>query len=67
MNDERMRYLGLLGLLCECSVHVTEDLRDSIERALDDACADGSLKWRRILDRYEIEAVPKKAGPSQVK
>ena len=55
--SERMRYLGVLGLLCEASVHVPEGLRESIESALEDACADGTLKWKRILDRYEIEPV----------
>lgn len=57
MANDRMRYLGTLGLLCECSVYVPEDLRESIESALEDACEDGRLKWRRILDRYEIEPV----------
>lgn len=55
--QERMQYLGALGLLAECAVYVPEDLRESIERAMDDACADGTLKWRRILDRIEIEPV----------
>lgn len=54
--NEHMRYLGCLGLLCEASVYVPEELRESIESALEDACADGTLTWRRILDRYEIEA-----------
>jgi len=57
MDMERMRYLGVLGLLCEASVHVPEDIRESIEFALEDACADGRLRWRRILNRYEIEPV----------
>lgn len=53
---EHMRYLGVLGLLCECSVYVPEDIRDSITRALDDACrANPCLTYRRILDRMEIE------------
>ena len=55
--SERMRYLGVLGLLCEASVYVPEDIRDSIEAALEDACAEGKLKWRRVLDRFEIEPV----------
>lgn len=55
--NERMRYLGVLGLLCETSVYVPEDIRESIESALQDACADGKLQWRRILDRYEIEPI----------
>lgn len=56
-HSERMRYLGVLGLLCQCSVYVPEELRESIESALDDACADGKLRWKRYLDRYDIEAV----------
>jgi len=56
MND-RMKYLGVLGLLCEASVYVPEDIRDSIETALEDACADGKLEYRRILNRFEIEPI----------
>lgn len=55
--NERMRYLGVLGLLCECSVYVDEDLRESIETALIDACADGKLEYRRTLDRFDIQPV----------
>lgn len=57
-KNDRMRYLGVLGLLCECSVHVPEDVRDMIESALEDACEDGKLTYRRILNRFEIETVP---------
>lgn len=58
MLNERMRYLGVLGLLCECSVYVEdEELRDSIERALEDACVDGTLKYRKFLNRFDIEPV----------
>ena len=56
MND-RMRYLGVLGLLCEASVYVPEDIRESIEMALEDACADGELTYRRVLNRFELEPV----------
>jgi hypothetical protein len=49
--------LGALGLLCECSVHVPEDLREMIDAALSDAQeANPELKVRRILNRFEIEA-----------
>jgi hypothetical protein len=52
-----MRYLGVLGLLCELAVYVPDDLR-MIDEALDDACrADPHLRWRRILNRREIEVV----------
>jgi hypothetical protein len=57
MKTERMRYLGVLALLCEASVYVPEDIRESMEQALDDACSDGKLEWRRVLDRLEIEPV----------
>lgn len=58
IDMQRMRYLGVLGILCEASVHVPEDIRESIEQALDDACEDGRLKWKRILDRFDLEVVP---------
>ncbi len=54
-EDEHVRYLGCLGLLAECSVYVPEDLREQIDRAFTDACRDGSLRWRRVLNRIEIE------------
>ena len=54
--SEHMRYLGALGLLCACSVHVPEDIREMIEAALADACeANPGLTWRRVLGRLEIE------------
>jgi len=52
-----MRYLGCLGLLSECSVHVPEEVREQIEQAFTDACHEHPLAWRRILDRCEIESV----------
>jgi hypothetical protein len=55
--DERTRYLGVLGLLTECSPYVDDELRERIMEAFDDACADGRLTWRRIADRVEIEVV----------
>jgi hypothetical protein len=56
MATEHMRYLGTLGLLCELAVYAPEDLRDMIDQALEDACkADPRLKWRRILNRRELE------------
>jgi hypothetical protein len=55
-TNTRFRYLGALGLLCQCSVYVPEDLRQMIETALVDAQDnDPSLKVRRVLDRFEIE------------
>ena len=59
--QERLYYLGLLGLLAECSVYVPEDVREMIEQAFEDACTDGDLRWRRVLDRVEIEPTPE--GP----
>lgn len=53
---EHMRYLGTLGLLAECSVYAPEDIRESIEQAFADACAaNPHLKYKRILNRLEIE------------
>ncbi len=53
---EQMRYFGVLGLLCECAVWAPDDLRDQIDQALADACqANPHLKYRRILNRREIE------------
>jgi hypothetical protein len=74
LATEHMRYLGALGLLADCSVHVPEDLREMIERALTEACAAYAyLKWRRILDRLEIDvdhdaisAAPPVAGTLEV-
>jgi len=58
MESEHMRYLGVLGLLCECAVHVTDELREQIDEALTDAVvADPKLKWRRILNARVIEVV----------
>ncbi len=53
---EHTRYLGVLGLLGECSVFVPEDMREVIEQAFEDAvAANPALRWRRILNRIEIE------------
>lgn len=56
MESEHFRYLGTLGLLGECSVYVPGDLREEIERALNDAVeANPHLCVRRSLDRITIE------------
>jgi len=61
--NEHTRYLGVLGLLVQCSVYVPEDVREIIEAALEDACiADPGLAWKRILDRLEIAAVGRPRG-----
>jgi len=54
---EHMRYIGVLGLLSQCSVYVPEDLRECIESAMIDAVSNsgGTLKWKRVLDRIELE------------
>ena len=42
---EHERYLGTLGLLADCLVYVTDDIRDMIIRAFADACeADPNLR-----------------------
>jgi len=56
LSNLRMKYLGTLGLLSESSVHVPEDIRERIEYAFEDACADGKLQYRRVLNRLEIHA-----------
>lgn len=62
----KMRYLGVLGLLAECSVHVPEDLRQMIEEAFTDAAAaNPALRWRRILNRVEIDVQITPATPLQ--
>ena len=55
LRNQRMQYLGVLGLLGQCSVHVPEDIREMIESAFNDACGDGSLQYRRLINRLEIE------------
>lgn len=55
--EERLRYVGVLGLLCEASVYVPEDVRESMENALEDACQDGTLEWTRTLDRLDLHVV----------
>ena len=55
-----MRYLGAIGLLARCAVHLREgcegdELRDMIELAMQDACAHHPLHYRRILNHIEIE------------
>jgi hypothetical protein len=58
-EPEQMRYLGVLGLLGECSVYVPEELRVMIEQAMADACAaHPTLRWRRLINRIEIEVAP---------
>ncbi len=55
-REAYLRYLGVLGLLSECSPHVDEETRESIEQAFRDAVkAHPMLRWRRILDRVVIE------------
>jgi hypothetical protein len=52
---QHMRYLGTLGLLAQCSVYVPEHIRETIERAFEDAVRfDGTIAWRRVLDTLEV-------------
>lgn len=51
-----LRYLGTLKLLEECSPYVTEELRECIERAHNDAAAaHPNLCVRRVVDRCIVE------------
>lgn len=59
-RDLYLRYLGALGVLAGCAVHLSNtldgnELRDTIERVMQDACAHHPLQYRRILNRIEIE------------
>lgn len=60
----RMRYLGLLGILSEASPHVPDDIREMIQDAFIDAENDPqfSLRYRRILNRLEIEPVDERGA-----
>lgn len=64
MNRQlQMQYLGALALLAECSVHVPESVRESIEQAMEDGCKlIPGIKWRRILNRIEIEVVEERTS-----
>lgn len=54
-DDEHMRYLGLLGILEDCSVQVDEETRERIEDAFADACRNNpGWGWKRILNRIEL-------------
>lgn len=52
-----MRYLGVLGLLAEASVHMRPEDREAAERAFANAEQYG-LVWRRVVDRLEITSSP---------
>ena len=51
-----MRYLGVLGLLGDASVHVDDrELTIGIETAMADASNNHEgIRWRRIMNRREI-------------
>jgi hypothetical protein len=63
MSDRIMQrtlnHLGALGLLTDCALAVSgpeaDDLLDCIERCFVDAEALGMIRWRRVLNRFEIE------------
>ena len=55
-DEMRQKWMGTLGLLCEASVYVPEDIRESFEMALDDFVAENSdYAWTRTFDRLDIE------------
>lgn len=63
-HEMRSHYLGLLGLLAECSVYIRrngpegEELWETIGDALEDARRFvPTIRVRRILDRYELEVL----------
>ena len=63
----KFQYLGTLGLLAELSVYLGSDpecFRPAIEQALDDAIEAGmAIRWRRVMDRIEVEVIPATETP----
>jgi hypothetical protein len=56
--NEHTRYLGVLGLLVQCSVYVPEEIRELIEQAFRDALeANPELMWWRTLNFVGIKAL----------
>jgi len=53
-RELRMKYAGAIGVLCECSVLVDEDTRDSIEMAVGDWCNQTGWTMTRTLDRVDV-------------
>ena len=59
----RQQYLGVLGLLARCSIGLrdtheepADEIRADIEDALDNAKRlIPGLRWKRVLDRIEVE------------
>lgn len=57
IRDIRMKYAGTIGLLCDCSVYLSndcEDYRQSIIDAAEDWCKMSGWKVKRILNRIEV-------------
>lgn len=58
-----LEYLGALSLLARCSINLRdgrEESADELREAIADALIDGQkffprLKWKRVLDRIEVE------------
>ncbi len=58
-DSERMRYIGTLALLGHCSVYVPEEMRESIQEAMEDACQNSEhLGWHRTLNLIELDILP---------
>jgi hypothetical protein len=58
--DRTLNHLGALGLLAEVSIYIRngvdgDEFRDCIERCLRDAEQLGMIRWRRIINRFEVE------------
>lgn len=62
VSEERMNHLGALGLLAGVSVHISgpeaDELRESIEQCFGDAEALGMIRWRRVLNRFDVSPAP---------
>lgn len=59
LTDLRINASGAIGLLCECSIMLgsgadAEEVRDNIERCVDDWCKITGWTYRRTLQRIEV-------------
>ena len=51
----RMEYAGAIGLLCELSIHITdEEDQDALDQCVASWCRLTGWTWRRTLDRVEV-------------
>jgi hypothetical protein len=54
---DRIKYVGAIALLARCSSKVNDELKECIERALMDACEDGTLTYYKTSDGgFDVES-----------